>query len=338
MCVSLLFSIQNRHKYGKIEKIITTKGADIMQEVDVIIPLYKPGKEFLDLLDRLETQSVPVHQIILFNTEQKYWDKLNYDNPRRKRYQNIKLRHISKREFDHGKTRREAVKKSTAPIFVMMTQDAMPADEFLIERLIKPLEDRDIAVSYARQLPRNGADPVERFVREFNYPPQSRVKSKADLKESGIKTYFCSNVCAAYRREIYDAQGGFIKRAIFNEDMIYAAGCINAGYKIAYTADARVIHSHQYTNKEQFRRNFDIGVSQAEHPEIFESVLSESEGIKLVRQTASFLKKEGEGRLILPMYITSIYKLIGYKLGKNYKKLSFRRILKYTMNKDYWNV
>ncbi len=308
----------------------------MMQEVDVIIPVYRPDGKFLELLDKLENQSIPVQQIIIFNTEQKYWDALTYNHPHRKIYQNVKIRHISKREFDHGRTRREAVKKSFAPVFVMMTQDAMPADEFLLEKLLEPLQDKDVAVSYARQLPGKEAGPVEKFTRNFNYPPESRIKSEEDIKELGIKTFFCSNVCAAYRRDIYDMQGGFLKKAIFNEDMVYAAGCIKAGYKIAYTADAEVIHSHQYTNKEQFHRNFDLGVSQAEHPEIFGSVPSESEGLKLVKQTAAYLKKEGQGKKILPMYITSVYKLIGYKLGKNYKKLSSRRILKYTMNKGYW--
>ncbi len=307
-----------------------------MQEIDVIIPVYKPGVEFLELIERLEHQSVPVRRILLVNTEQKYWEAFQYDHPRRKRYENIKMWHISRKEFDHGRTRRDAVKRSAAPVFVMMTQDAMPADEFLLERLIAPLADEGVAVSYARQLPREEAGPVERFTREFNYPEESLVKSKEDIPRLGIKAFFCSNVCAAYRRDIYDRQGGFPRHAIFNEDMIYAAGCIKAGYKIAYTADAMVIHSHQYTNKEQFRRNFDLGVSQAEHPEIFGSVPSESEGVRLVKKTAQYLRDRGEGRRILPMCVTSIYKFFGYKLGKNYKRLSFRRIMKYTMNKAYW--
>lgn len=308
-----------------------------MQEIDVIIPVYRPGEEFLELIERLENQSVPVHRILIANTEQKYWEAFQYDHPRRKRYENIKMWHISKKEFDHGRTRREAVKRSDAPVFVMMTQDAMPADEFLLERLIAPLSDGKVAVSYARQLPGKEADPVERFTREFNYPPESCMKSKEDIPQMGIKTFFCSNVCAAYRRDVYDRQGGFLRHAIFNEDMIYAAGCIRAGYRIAYTADARVIHSHRYTNKEQFRRNFDVGVSQAEHPEIFGSIPSESEGVKLVKKTVQYLKEQGESRRILPMCVTSIYKFFGYKLGKNYKRLSFRRIMKYTMNKEYWN-
>ena len=308
-----------------------------MQEIDVIIPVYRPGKELVELIERLEHQSVPVHRILLVNTEEKYWKAFEYDHPHRERYENIRLWHISKREFDHGKTRREAVKKSRAGIFVMMTQDAMPADEFLLERLTAPLSQKNMAVSYARQLPGDDAGAVERFTRQFNYPPESRVKSAADIPELGIKTYFCSNVCAAYRRDIYEKQGGFPKRAIFNEDMIYAAGCIQAGYRIAYTAQAKVIHSHQYTNKVQFRRNFDLGVSQAEHPEIFKGVPSESEGIKLVKRTAAYLRENGKSREILPMCVTSIYKFFGYKLGKNYKRLSFRRIMKYTMNREDWS-
>ena len=307
-----------------------------MREVDVIIPVYKPGAEFVTVVEKLEHQTVPVRRILLFNTEQKYWSAFEYETPRRKRYENLRVYHISKREFDHGKTRREAVKKSGTEIFVMMTQDAVPADEFLLERLIAPLSDADVAVSYARQLPREEAGPVERFTRAFNYPAESCTKSAADIPQMGIKTFFCSNVCAAYRRDIYEKQGGFAQRAIFNEDMLYAAGCIRAGYRIAYAADARVIHSHQYTNKEQFRRNFDLGVSQAEHPEVFKSVPSESEGIRLVRKTAAYLRETGQNKLIFPMYVTSIYKFFGYQLGKNYKRLSSRRIMKYTMNKEYW--
>ena len=73
--------------------------------------------------------------------------------------------------------------------------------------------------------------------------------------------------------------GGFCKKTIFNEDMILAGHMINAGYKVAYVAEARVIHSHNYTGMQQFHRNFDMAVSQAEHPEVFDGIKSENEGI-----------------------------------------------------------
>ena len=76
------------------------------------------------------------------------------------------------------------------------------------------------------------------------------------------------------------AQGGFPRRTIFNEDMIYAGGLIKNGFAIAYAADARVIHSHNYSGRQQFHRNFDLAVSQAEHPEVFGGLASEGEGIR----------------------------------------------------------
>ena len=308
-----------------------------MQEIDVIIPVYRPGKELVELIERLEHQSVPVHRILLVNTEEKYWKAFEYDHPHRKRYENIRLWHISKREFDHGKTRREAVKKSKAGIFVMMTQDAMPADEFLLERLTAPLSQKNMAASYARQLPGDDAGAVERFTRQFNYPPESRIKSAADIPELGIKTYFCSNVCAAYRRDIYERQGGFPKRAIFNEDMIYAAKAVEAGYGIAYTAQAGVFHSHNYTNIEQFHRNFDLGVSQAEHPEVFAAYPSESEGIRFVKQMIGHLGEVGLKRQIPHVVVQSGFKYMGYLLGKHYRSLPRGMVVRMSNSKEYWS-
>lgn len=127
-------------------------------EIDVIIPLYKPGKELFTLLDKLGSQSVPVHQVILLNTEEKYFEQLIYGIRFLETYQNVKVYHVSKREFDHGGTRRMGVKKSSADVFVMMTQDAMPKDDRLIEKLVEPLQG-EVAVAYARQLPREDSTP-----------------------------------------------------------------------------------------------------------------------------------------------------------------------------------
>ncbi len=304
-------------------------------KIDVIIPLYKPGKELFTLLDKLSQQTIPVQKVILMNTEEKYFEQLTYGKRFADKYRNVKVFHLSKREFDHGGTRRIGVSKSDADVFVMMTQDAVPADNELLERLTSNLNGR-VAAAYARQLPKADCSIEERFSRSFNYPGQSRIKSEADIKELGIKTYFCSNVCAAYRRDVYEELGGFIKRAIFNEDMIYAAKAVQSGYGIAYEAGAEVYHSHNYTNMQQLRRNFDLGVSQAEHPEIFAKVPSESEGMKLVKMTTKYLKKKHKIWRLPHFYIQCAFKYVGYRLGKSYKKLPNPLILYLTSNRDYW--
>lgn len=303
--------------------------------VDVIIPVYKPGKELFTLLDRLKEQTVPIQNIILMNTEEKYFQRLIYGTRFVEEYPNVKVYHLSKKEFDHGGTRRQGVRHSNADIFIFMTQDALPADTFLVEKLTAHLTG-NVAVSYARQLPADDCRETEKASRAFNYPPKSRIKTAADISELGVKTFFCSNVCAAYRREIYEKLGGFVKHTIFNEDMIYAAGAVKMGYAIAYEAEAQVIHSHNYTNKQQLKRNFDLGVSQAQHPEIFAEVPSESEGKKLVKETYSYLKKEKKRYLFPGFCVQCCFKYAGYLLGKKYQVLPRKWVLRLTSNREYW--
>lgn len=306
--------------------------------VDIILPTYKPTKELFDLIELLESQTYPVHKIIIMNTEEKYFERLLHGTKVLKRYHNIEVHHLSQREFDHGGTRRKAVKYSKAELFVCMTQDAMPADAGLIQALVDALvSDADIAAAYARQLARPDCREIERFTRRFNYPDETSVKSAADIERLGIKTFFCSNVCAAYNRRIYDEMGGFEKRAIFNEDMIYAGHAVKAGKKIAYVADAKVIHSHNYTCMQQFRRNFDLGVSQSEHPEVFEGISSESEGSRLVVDTIRHLWNTNNKRLIPYLFASSGFKLIGYKLGRAYRRLPAKAVRWCSSSRNYWS-
>lgn len=304
-------------------------------KIDVVIPIYKPGPELFSLLDALESQSVPVGDIILMNTEKEYFDALTKGRGIGEKYPNVRVYHLSRKEFDHGATRHRGVGYSTGDIFVAMTQDAMPADSLLLEKLAGNLRG-NVAVAYARQLPGPGSSEFEKISRRFNYPPSSVVKTAADLDTMGIKTFFCSNVCAAYRRDIYEELGGFIRHAIFNEDMIYAAGAVKAGYAVAYEAGAAVVHSHNYTNMQQLRRNFDLGVSQADHPEVFRQAASEAEGKKLVAETYRLLKKEGRLHRFPGFCMQCGFKYAGYLLGRHYRKLPRGLVLRISANREYW--
>ena len=305
--------------------------------VDIILPTYKPTKELFQLIELLESQTYPVHKIIIMNTEEKYFERLFHGTKILKLYHNIEVHHLSAREFDHAGTRGKAVKYSDADIFVCMTHDAMPADTSLIQVLVDALMgEEDIAAAYAKQLARPDCRKIERFTRRFNYPDESCIKSAKDLKRLGVKTFFCSNVCAAYNRKIYEEMGGFEKRAIFNEDMIYAGHAVKAGKKIAYAADAKVIHSHNFTCMQQFRRNFDLGVSQRDHPEVFGGISSESEGSRLVADTIRYLWNTKNKGLIPYLFVSSGFKLLGYRLGRAYKRLPAKMVRWCSSNRNYW--
>lgn len=307
-----------------------------MEKVDVIIPVYRPSKKLFVLLDSLEAQTVPVNQIFLINTEQRYFDILTAGTNFWKKYKNVTVKHISKREFDHGNTRRKGVMLSDTPYFVMMTDDAFPADTHMLARLLAPLWEKKAQMSYARQLPAEDCGVIERFTRSFNYPGQPSLKTKADMDRLGIKTFFASNVCAAYERETYEKLGGFVKRTIFNEDMIYARGLIEQGGCIAYAADACVIHSHNYSGREQLKRNFDLGVSHAEYIEVFSGLKTEGEGIKLVKRTIRHLFAVHKPWLVFRLLWQSGCKYLGFFMGKRYRKLPLRLRRAFSMNREYW--
>ena len=100
----------------------------------MIIPAYRPGEEFEKLLERLSAQKYPINKILVMNTEKKFW-KETWEQE----YPLVEVRHLTKEEFDHGGTRRQAAELSDAEILVFMTQDAMPADRELIGALVGAL-------------------------------------------------------------------------------------------------------------------------------------------------------------------------------------------------------
>lgn len=304
--------------------------------IDVIIPVYRPDEKLEKLIEKLNHQTVrPDH--ILFMQTMTGGDEDERVRSILERAENARIIPVDKRDFDHGGTRNLAASLSDAGYMLFMTQDAVPEDEFLLENMYRHLtSDEKIATVYGRQLPDNKVGVIERYTRQFNYPEESGVKDKNDLERLGIKTYFCSNVCAMYRKNVYEELGGFVTETIFNEDMILAASIIHAGYKIAYAADARVVHAHKYSYWQQLTRNFDMAVSQRQYREIFEKVKSESEGLRLVKDTAKFLLKNGKWYLIPDLIMQSGFKFIGYKLGLKYERLPKSLVKKLSMNKRYW--
>ena len=260
--------------------------------VDVIIPAYRPGREFGELLHSLEEQEYRPRRILVMNTGEQYWNREWEKCPI------LEVHHLEQKDFDHGGTRRRAAELSNADIMIFMTQDALPADRKVIGNLVCAVsENPGAGAAYARQLPRADCRFLERYTRSFNYPEQSSVKSLADIDKYGIKTYF----------------------------------------SVVYAADARVYHSHNYSGRQQFHRNFDLGVSQAEHPEIFEGVPSEGEGIRLVKRSLGYLIRTGHFWLIPQLIWQSGMKYAGYFLGKRYRKLPRKVVLACTMSPYYWN-
>lgn len=304
--------------------------------VAIIIPTYRPDDKFQRLMNMLVKQTYPIKEIIIVNTDKELFQKAYEESDFLNLYPHARILHIKKQDFDHGKSRNLGVQQVISDYFVCMTQDAVPVDEFLIENLLNAFDNKDVVISYGRQVTDENSSVVEAFTRNFNYPDKSFVKSKEDIKTLGIKAFFSSNVCAAYRKDFFDQLGGFIEPAIFNEDMIYAHAVLMADKKIAYQADAQVIHSHQYGFKQQFQRNFDLAVSQQANPQVFAGISSEKEGVRYVKKIILHLWNHKE-KLRIPYFIMeSGFKYLGYQAGLRYNRLPKGLIRRWTMNQSYW--
>ncbi|MWC27293.1 glycosyltransferase family 2 protein [Paenibacillus sp. MMS18-CY102] len=277
--------------------------------VSVIIPTWNAGEAFGELLHRLSQQSVSPHEIIVI-------DSSSTDGTAElARRAGAVVLSIAQQEFDHGGARNRAASVATGDMLVFMTQDALPADDSLLESLIRPLAAAEVAYAYARQLPYPDANLLERTARAHNYPGESMVKSQHDIPRMGIKAFFCSNVCSAMRRETFERMGKFDEPVMFNEDLLFSARCVLNGGLIAYVADAKVLHSHMFTLKQLYKRFYDNGVSIGTHRWIAVHAQAEKAGSGLLRSQLQAIWKHRKPWLIARLVLESVSKYVGYKRG-----------------------
>lgn len=283
--------------------------------VDAIIPAYRPDEELSDIVNRLNKQTVKPENIIIYLTVE---NSAQAEELRGKLGQSAIVREVNKSDFSHGGTRQRGVDESSADYCLMMTQDAVPAADNLIEELLKAFDDNNTALAFARQLPKENADEIEKFSRKFNYPKTSYTRTEKDFEQYGIKTVFCSDSCCMYKRSVHMEVGGFDRTTQFNEDSIFAYNALKKGYSMRYCAEAKVYHSHRLSLKQQFIRNRNIARCQREHSDIYGNIKSEKEGIKYLKTGIRYFMKSGRPGQAAGLVINCIARYAGFFCGKHF--------------------
>ncbi len=222
---------------------------------------------------------------------------------------------IPRVEFNHGTTREMARNYLGTDIVVMITPDAYPVGDDMLEKLVQPLLDGRASIAYARQIPHDGAGVFESFPREFNYPPQSQLRGIEDAGTYGAYTFFCSNSCAAYANAALDEIGGF-RSVLTGEDTLAVSLMLQRGHRIAYVAEAEVKHSHEYTLMQEFKRYFDTGYYRKLNYELFQfQGDDESRGQEYLKALLLHLIKV-KPHLVPYAILQTAAKWAGYKLGR----------------------
>ena len=256
-------------------------------------------------------------------------------------HDSVQLLTIPRSEFNHGATREQARLLLGVDVVVFLTQDVLPEPGFLAP-LLAPILSGKAAVTYARQLPREGSDFFEAFPRDFNYPAESNHRSLAQASNFGVYTFLCSNSCAAYSNAVLNEIGGF-RPILSNEDYIAAARILEAGHQIYYVASSRVRHSHRYTLKAEFQRFFDHGYVRAQNAWIAKRTgFAEGRGFGYARTMLRQLTFSTPQRL--PYGIAHLAaKWAGFRLGyfacrafpRNWCRVFSDQ--KYYWNSQYWS-
>ncbi|CAA6819800.1 MAG: O antigen biosynthesis rhamnosyltransferase rfbN [uncultured Sulfurovum sp.] len=122
------------------------------------------------------------------------------------------------------------------------------------------------------------------------------------------------------------------------EDVHAGAKILLEGYSLAYVANAQVYHSHSYTVMQECKRYFDIGVFHKNESWLLETFgKAEGEGIKYIKSEFLYLLKHQAYHQIPSFFLRNGCKYLGYKLGKQYQKLSLKSIKKLSMHKSWWD-
>ena len=277
--------------------------------VEIICPLYNAEKYIKELDKSFKGQkNVDIKKISYILTKSK-------DNTEQI-LKNISAQYsiIEPEEFSHSLSREKVAMNSDADILVFVTQDVEIKNSEWLANLIKPIINKETEASFSRQLTKY--DNIEKYTREKNYPSESYVVSKDDLKEKGLKTFFFSDASSAIKTNIFKKINGYDgKKLPTNEDMYIAYKLIINGYKIKYCSDSIVYHSHKFSLKQLYNRYYDTGIFFKQNSFLDKYGTTKAGGgmaMYILKRTI----KDKNVKVLLEFFPNMITRFLGMKMGK----------------------
>ncbi len=226
--------------------------------VTVAIPVLNGGALFAAALAAIRTQIVDAELEIVVS------DSGSTDgSPERARELGARVIEIDRADFNHGATRNLLVGAARGSHVALLTQDAEPADEGWLARLLAGFgQGDDVALVYGPYVPRPDASPavrreLERWFGSLRPGAERLAATERDLPAvelMGRRGFFSdANACiarAAWERVPF-------RDIAYAEDRALALDMLRAGYAKVYEPSAAVLHSHEYGARQRFRRAFD---------------------------------------------------------------------------------
>ncbi len=232
-----------------------------MPLVSVIIPVKNGMPEFGRVVEMVRKQKLDDgFEIIVIDSGSTdgSLDAIPADDPR------FRLVEIEPSQFGHGKTRNLGIMESKGKFCAFLTHDAVPADEYWLEKLIDPLlNDPEVAGVFGRHIAYQDASPYTTWELETHF---AGLKAWPIVKIDDAREY-ARNLGLRQVFHFYSDNSSCLRKSVwtkipypdvdFSEDQLWAKKIVEAGYKKAYAWDSIVYHSHDYSIWQRLQRSFD---------------------------------------------------------------------------------
>jgi rhamnosyltransferase len=151
---------------------------------------------------------------------------------------------IPPREFSFGRSLNLGCRYATSPFIVIASAHVYPVYDTWLERLLAPFAQKEIALVYGKQRGDESTRYSERQVFAKWFPDQSNANQEHP---------FCNNANAAIRRELWEKMP-YNEALTGLEDLDWAQRALRSGHRLAYCAEAEVIHIHNETPSRIYNR------------------------------------------------------------------------------------
>jgi rhamnosyltransferase len=153
---------------------------------------------------------------------------------------------IQPHEYNPSRVMNHGMRLATSEFGIFLNADATPQGPNWLRPLVTALQDPKAAAVFGRQIPRPDCQAVYACDYDRCFGPN---------RESAKWDHFFSMVSSGIRKDIW-RQRGFLEKLQYAEDDEYTRWAKANGYKVVYCPDSVVMHSHNYTPAQAYKRSF----------------------------------------------------------------------------------
>jgi rhamnosyltransferase len=153
---------------------------------------------------------------------------------------------IQPQDYNPSRVMNHGMRLARSEWVVFLNADATPQNAGWLRPLVSALQNPRVAAVFGRQIPRPDCEAVFACDYERAFGPE---------RESVRWDHFFSMVSSGIRRDIW-AKRGFREDLQYAEDDEYTRWCRAEGHSVLYRPESVVMHSHNYTPAQAYKRSF----------------------------------------------------------------------------------